>query len=185
MKTNTKTRQDRYVRAAIKELLQKFLRKRVGNKGRYLENESITFSDDFIISVSWSLDELIDDATDHFVSSFEYYWNEGYAAQKDFSVGVLSIDDPDWLFPIVYEHTRVVPEIKIPYENMRSIMRAVKRYPSSNHAWNKLMKAVYTRSRTRGFIEPAVVESLSKTITKHYVHGISPPHLQIRTLPRL
>lgn len=163
--SNSKSRQERYLRAVIEQLIHRFLKKRV--RGKYLESDGFEFSDEFDLSISWNMKKIIDDSED-FMEYFEYYWNHGYNQKQDFHVGVLDIEDTvDVMTDLLESNPRLVPEIIIPYENMRSIMP--KKFPNSRNAWLKLVKAVYTRSRTRGFVDPTTVQRITKRLVNHYV----------------
>lgn len=103
-----------------------------------------------------------------FMDYFEYYWTHGYNQKLDFHVGVLDIEDTDDVMTTLMEsYPRILPEIIIPYENMRSIMP--KKFPNSRNAWLKLVKAVYTRSRTRGFVDRTTVKRITERLVHHYV----------------
>lgn len=166
LNSNSKLRQGRYAQAVIEKLLHRFLKKRVGNRGKYLESDGFVFSDEFALDISWNMKKIIEDSED-FMEYFEFYWNHGYNQKQDFHVGVLDIQDPDDVMTDLREsNPRLVPEIIIPYENMRSIMP--KKFPNSRNAWLKLVKAVYARSRTRGFIEPTKTKRITSRLVNHY-----------------
>jgi hypothetical protein len=158
----------RYVKMAFIEFLNRFLRKR--NRKKFIESDYFTiplrlsghpWNDTFY--VDWSLDEMIDQ---FFVEYFTEYAREGFPQKKDFVVGYLQLVDILDGFYWVMERKKKVMEIVIPYRHMRTLMP--KTLPTTQTGWYKLSKAVYTRSRTRGFVDPVAVNEVIDALINYY-----------------
>jgi hypothetical protein len=136
------------VKATFVDWLERFLRKR--NRRKFVESDYVSIpgirnDTDEIIYVSWSLEDMINQ--DLFVGLLYLVRQPRVSAKAR-----LYRRAHTYGFEWVMERMRQAMFVVIPYRNMRSLMP--KTLPTSQTGWTKLAKAVYTRSRTRGSIDP-------------------------------
>jgi len=165
---NNDKRYRRYVKATFVDWLERFLRKR--NRRKFVESDYVSIpgirnDTDETIYVSWSLEDMINQ--DLFVDYFTWYANHGFPQKQDFTAGHIHIYDPLNGFEWVMERMRQAMFVVIPYRNMRSLMP--KTLPTSQTGWTKLAKAVYTRSRTRGSIDPVASTIVIDALIDYYL----------------
>lgn len=164
---NINKRHRRYVKQMIVDWLQRFLRKRKHRKfveSDYISLPGIRSGSNNTIYVGWSFAEMIDY---EFVDYFTWYASHGFPQKRDFSAGTIDIEDPKLEYHTVVEDTQTALFVVIPHRHMRTLMP--KTLPTSKTGWTKLAKAVYTRSRTRGFIDPVATNTVIDSLLNYYV----------------
>lgn len=159
---NLDKRHRRFAKATLVDWLRRFLRKRKHRK--FVESDRVSIPLLGTFYVGWSPAHVYDDYD--FVDYFTWYAVHGYPQKRDFTVGHMDIEDPLGEFPSVEEDTQTSMFVVIPHRHMRTLMP--KAIPTSNAGWTRLMKAVYTRSRTRGFLDPVATNTVLDALLDKY-----------------
>ena len=148
------------MKATFVDWLERFLRKR--NRRKFVESDYVSIpgirnDTDEIIYVSWSLDQP------RFIRGLLYLVRQPRVSAK----ARLYRRAHTYGFEWVMERMRQAMFVVIPYRNMRSLMP--KTLPTSQTGWTKLAKAVYTRSRTRGSIDPVASNIVIDALIDYYM----------------
>jgi hypothetical protein len=163
-----KQRQTRFVKKQIIEFVNGFLRKKIGYKFVEAELGNVSLGQEELpfLAIRYYMDDFFKE-TEEFWDYYQYYYLGGQHRKEDFMLSSITFKDPEGLR---YYEGYTSPIIYIKYEHMRSILDRTRFPPTSRMALKKLMKQVYTRSRTRGFFKPSEVDKYADLIVDFYVN---------------
>jgi hypothetical protein len=169
-----KQRQVRFVKTQIVDFVNEFLKKKKRHKfieadlGNISIGNMVNYGLPFL-EIRYYMDDFFKE-TREFWDYYQYYYLGGQHRKEDFMLSSITFEDPEGLR---YYEGYTSPIIYIKYEHMRSILDRTRFPPTSRTALKKLMKQVYTRSRTRGFFKPSEVDKYADLIVDFYVKNKS------------